>query len=378
MLEILFIISISIITYTYVLYPIGVYVFSIMVSLEKYDDEYEPDVTILICAYNEDKYVTDKINNALGLDYPKDKLKIVFVSDGSSDATLDKARAISSQNLTIIEIEERHGKAHAINIALEQINSEIVILTDANVFIDHMSVKELVKPLSNNSVGCVSGNVRLKAVTTGEILGEGLYMKYERMIFRSESIIKTMVGIDGGMFAIRSKLLSPLPDTIILDDMLMAMRALLMNNNIKYQESATAIELVPALVSQEFKRKVRIATGAFQLLKYIKGIFIPWRDPVAFIFFVSHKLLRWFSPIFLIVVFLIPFSDLSKSLYQILLYLQAAFYLAAILGYLMPTLREKSLVYFPYYFVTINFAMLLGLLKFLLGKHSVMWDKVNR
>ena len=378
MLDTVFLISALLIIYSYFLYPVIVIVLSRIVSEKKYPSDFEPEVTILICAYNEEKYVIEKITNAVGTDYPKDKLNVVFVSDGSSDSTMDKARSLSFDNLKIIEIKQRHGKAHAINTALKEINSEVIVFTDANVFMDSTAVKELVMPLSAEEVGCVSGNVKLKAVTTGEILGEGLYMRYERMIFQSESLINTMVGIDGGLFAIKRKLVSPLPENIILDDMLMAMRALLLNTKIKYRSTAMATELVPALVSQEFRRKVRIATGAFQILQFIKSILLPWKNFSASVFFVSHKLLRWFSPLLLLAVLLVPVFNLTYFLYQLVLLLQTVFYLLALFGAAFPQLREKTIIYFPYYFTTINIAMLLGLFKFLFGTQSVKWEKVDR
>jgi len=379
MSQIILYLSIAIISYIYVLYPIAIYLFSKVYSDKTQEvDSFYPSVCILIAAYNEEKYVLDKINNSLEQMYPKDKLKVILVSDGSTDRTLELANSISHDVLKVINVEKRQGKANAINTALTHINEEVIVFTDANVFLHDNAVRELVKPLQDDNVACVSGRVMLKAINDGEILGEGLYMKYERLMFKSESIISTMTGIDGGMFAIKREFVEPISKDTILDDMLIAMRVLLNKKKIKYKESAVAEEYVPASVAQEFRRKVRIATGAFQLLTQVWHLLLPWHQFSIFVFFVSHKVLRWLSPLFLLLILAMTLLKIDEQPFLLLFEAQLVFYFVAILGQFSEKLRNFSIVYVAYYFTVVNISMFIGLLKYLSGKHSVKWNKVNR
>ena len=376
---ILLVVALCVVLYVYIVYPVVLSVVNkFCFNRSPVYSDYFPSVCIVIAAYNEENYVSDKISNSLNLDYPQDKLKVILVSDGSDDNTLALAKSVEAANLKVIEVKERQGKANALNTALEHVTEEVIVFTDANVFLSDNALKELVKPLQDNDIGCVSGQVVLKAMSDSEILGEGMYMKYERLMFSCESQISTMTGIDGGMFAIKKEYVEPIPVNTILDDMLIAMRVLLRKKKIKYNANAIAEEYVPASVAQEFKRKVRIATGAFQLLPQVTALLNPLHNLPMFIFFVSHKVFRWLSPVFLMTIFVATAVNLDKQPFEILFYLQVVFYFIALLGQLSTKLRNVSVVYIAYYFTVVNISMFIGLFKYLFGNHSVKWKKVNR
>ena len=337
-----------------------------------------PSISIMISAYNEEKYIEKKISNALAVDYPRDNMQVIVISDGSSDRTLELANSFDDKRLKVIEVVDRRGKPNALNQGLQHATGDILVFTDANVFFDPLSIQALVEPFSDADCGAVSGCVELVAMESGEPLGEGAYMKYERFMQLRESLLHTMVGIDGGMFAIRRKYVSKVPEDIILDDFYLAMRAIANNSRIIYQPQAKAHELVPASVSQEFRRKTRIAAGGFQVLKYLSFLKQPFKHFKATFFFVSHKLLRWLSPFFLLLLLGCSAYSSESLVIDILFWMQVSFYGLAVVGYLIPALRDRTAIYIPYYFAAMNLACFIGFWRYLFGMQKVTWSRVER
>jgi len=374
----LFWMSLFVILYVYVGYPVLLWLWGRGRSAPQYDSVALPSITIMISAYNEERYIEKKIKNALSIDYPKESMQVVVISDGSSDRTLEIANSIKDERLKVIEVVERKGKPNALNQGLKFATGEVLVFTDANVFFDEHSIQALVKPFSDVRCGAVSGCVELVAMESGEPLGEGAYMKYERFMQSYESLLETMVGIDGGMFAIRSQYVTKVPEDIILDDFYLAMRAIANDGQIIYESNATAEELVPASVSQEFRRKTRIAAGGFQVLKYMDFLKKPFSHLKATLFFVSHKLLRWLSPFFLLTLLLSSVYLSGMQYVNVFLWLQIAFYALAMVGHLAPALRNKTIIYIPYYFSAMNMACFIGFWRYLLGKQKVTWNRVER
>ena len=374
----LFWVSLFAVFYTYVAYPALLWVWGRGRRPRQYEPMDLPVISIMISAYNEEQYIERKIQNALSVDYPKEKMRVVVISDGSSDKTLEIANNFNDDRLKVIEVVDRKGKPNALNQGLRYAIGDVLVFTDANVFFEKESIRALLAPLSDPRCGAVSGCVELVAIEDDEPLGEGAYMKYERFIQSYESLLHTMVGIDGGMFAIRRKYVTEVPKGIILDDFYLAMRAIANNARIAFEPKATAKELVPASVSQEFRRKTRIAAGGFQVLRYIEFLRRPFKDVKATLFFVSHKLLRWFSPFFLISLFFTSALLMSSAVFALFLWLQIALYGLALIGLFFPRLRERTLVYVPYYFVAMNAAFFVGFWKYLFGMQKVTWNRVDR
>jgi len=336
------------------------------------------NASMIIAAYNEEKYIKQKIENALSQTYPKQNLQIVVVSDGSSDNTNHIINSFSESNLTSILLEERNGKAHALNKGMELTQGEVTIFTDANVILEKNAIQKLLGPFSDPECGAVSGKIELKALETGEPLGEGAYMKYERFIQSSESKVYSMVGTDGALFAVRSKLVDEVPDSVVLDDFYIVMKVLEKGYRVFYEPEAKATELVPASVSQEFRRKTRIAAGCFQVLAYLSFIKHPFENIKLTFLFLSHKLLRWLSPFFMLATLFSTILLVGIPFFQVMLYLQILFYGLALLGALNSSFRSMLIIYIPYYFTAINVAFLVGFWRYLTKHQQVTWNRVDR
>lgn len=364
--------------YIYIGYPILLWLWAKIAQKNQEQGEYEPKVSIIVAAFNEETYIADKIKNSIEQDYPKEKIQLVVVSDGSSDNTMKIAENYRSDRVILIEVPERKGKAHALCKGMDVANGEVLVFTDANVFFDRNAIKQLVKPLIDPSCGAVSGVVDLQAMNTGEPLGEGAYMKYERFMQARESDVHTMVGTDGGMFAIRSELANHVPHEIILDDFYLVIKIAEKGYRIKYQPEARATEVVPASVEQEFRRKTRIAAGGFQILSYLQIFQHPIRNAKLIVLFLSHKLLRWLSPFFLIGMFVSNIILIEDYYFSYLLWIQVTFYMLACVGVYSKNARTNLGVYVPYYFVVVNLAFLIGAWRYYAGIQKVTWSRVDR
>ena len=377
-MELLFWASSALLVYSYAGYPALLWLVAKFTTRSEPVESGLPTIAIVVAAYNERRFIADKIRNALSCDYPSDRVRVIVVSDGSTNGTAEIARGIPDPRLTVLEIPERGGKAGALNRALEGLNSEIAVFTDANVLLSHSALRELVRPFADPGVGCVSGNVELVALEDGEPLGEGAYMRYERFLYRRESDLGSMIGTDGALFACRAGLVAPLPHGTILDDYLIGMRVIAQGYSIRYQPSAHGVERVPASVRQEFRRKVRIAAGAFQALPHLTFMARPWRRPREALFFISHKLLRWFSPFLILAAFTSTLILSDRPLYGAAFLLQSGVLALALLGGASLRSRQLGVVYVPYYFGAMNLAFLLGFFRWLLRRESGAWRRVDR
>lgn len=363
--------------YIYLGYPLAIYTLGIFRKYKVKQNYFEPKVTVIIAAFNEEKYIKEKLINALELDYPSDKLEVILVSDGSTDSTLSLARTITNSNLIIIE-QNRSGKATALNAAITKAGGELILFTDANVFFERSVLKQMIPVLADPQVGAVTGKVNLVELQSTEPLGEGVYMRYERFIQKYESLFAGVIGTDGGMFLAKRDLIHTIPADIILDDFYIVMRIILSGKRVIYEESAKAIEYVPASVAQEFKRKTRIAAGGFQVLSRLPKLMVFTKNPGILFEFYSHKLLRWLTPIFLIALYLSTFPiDTYKATFYLFVG-QNLVYLLAIIGHLSKKLRNIAAIYICYYFVAINVAVFIGMIRAFTQTQSVIWNSVKR
>ena len=302
--ESVFWVSLAVLFYTFLGYPAIIIVAGWLKKPNAIRKEYRPNVSILICAHNEEKHIARKIENAFQLDYPPDKLEVIVVSDGSTDRTDDIARSFDDPRLKLIAYPERGGKVKAINTAIDYIKCEVVILTDANSFFEVDAIKKLINVLADDTVGCTVGNVILKSADD-VIIGEGLYSRYEKAIHSAESRFSTMITIDGAMYALRREFLRSLPIDTIADDWYLATSVLKSRKRIVYVPDAMGYEFASESVSDEFVRKVRIVAGGYQTaFRRAKLFFNPLAFPAVFIMFLSHKLLRWTAMIFMILLFI--------------------------------------------------------------------------
>lgn len=294
-------------------------------------EHYEPAVTIFIAAYNEKEVIANKIENLRSLDYPKDKLKFLWITDGSDDGSHEYLS--NFPDMLVFHKNERKGKIGAMNRGMKFVATPIVIFCDANSLLVPQVVKKVVEAFSDNSVGCVAGEKQITkhhadiAVSSGE----GIYWQYESIIKKLESEVNSTIGAAGELFAIRTELFEEVESDTVLDDFVISLRIAQKGYKVKYVPEAIAIETSSASISEEMKRKIRIAAGCLQTIPRLNTLLNPFKFGFLSIQYWSHKILRWtFVPFALLL--LLPLNtylafDSQIVIYKIILYLQINFLL---------------------------------------------------
>ena len=376
----MFVLSSLAIVYTYALYPL------ILMALARRGEkaslnspcEATPTVSVIIPFHNEERWVASKLENTLSWDYPSDRLKVIAVSDGSTDRTT----AILEQykdRVHMVSYYPRRGKPTALNRGVGEARGEILVFTDANVLLHPNAIRAVVASYADPTVGGVSWNVALQPEGRQEPLGEGLYMRYERWLYALDSSIGTMVGADGACFSIRRALFSPLPSDTITDDFAIALEVVSQGKRVAYESEARGVEMVVPDVRAEFRRKVRMIAGGYQALWRYRRLLNPVRFFTVSFQLLSHKLMRWLVPLFLVSALLASLMATQyHPVWNLVLALQISFYVLAALGSLSVTMRRRMLVYLPYYFCAVNAAAAVGIWRFLLGRRVITWQKVSR
>jgi cellulose synthase/poly-beta-1,6-N-acetylglucosamine synthase-like glycosyltransferase len=390
-LKILFWICLAICVYTYVGYGLLLYLLVLLKRLVKGKpqqmalptDDQLPDVSFMVCAYNEQDVVEMKMQNIHELDYPKDKLHVVWVTDGSSDNTNEYLKAYPE--VEVIYSPERRGKTAALNHGLSMVKSDITVMTDANTMVNREAIREIVRCMQDPKVACVAGEKRVLSRTEGEIAaeGEGLYWKYESTLKRLDSELYSAMGAAGELNAIRTNLYEPMPETALLDDFVMSMRMVEQGYKIAYTSDAYAMEYGSANLEEESKRKRRIAAGGLQSSWWLRSMMNPFKNFMVAFQFVSHRVLRWsITPIALMA--LIPLNVAlvmmkAGTVYTIIWILQILFYLCAFCGYLLEQRgRKNKLLYVPYYFLFMNINVFRGMRYLKTHQGGGTWEKAKR
>jgi cellulose synthase/poly-beta-1,6-N-acetylglucosamine synthase-like glycosyltransferase len=351
-------------------------------SSKKTNDQFElPVISFVVAAYNEIKFIENKIQNTLLLNYPKDKLQMIFITDGSEDGTDEIVRKYPQ--IINLHQQERKGKSAALNRVMETITAPVVVFSDANTNLNQDALINLVKKYADTTIGGVSGEKKVELSTKGnqQGMGEGLYWKYESFLKKQESQFYSIVGSAGELFSIRTGLFKPIPSQILLDDFYTALNINQQSYKIAYEPDAIATETPSASLADEEKRKVRIAAGAFQVSFKFTGLLNFFKYPVFAFQFFSHKILRWyFAPVCIILLLLSNFYiSGEKDYYRWFWYAQLAFYGIALLGWLLQKAKQVIPVfYFPFYFLFMNYCTLLGLFRYLSGRQNVLWEKSQR
>jgi cellulose synthase/poly-beta-1,6-N-acetylglucosamine synthase-like glycosyltransferase len=385
--QLLFWILFFIIFYTY----FGYTLLLILTKLFKKNDkvgnktflEYKPTVTVFIAAYNEKEIVSTKVENLRQLQYDRDKLTFLWITDGSNDGTPELLRQYP--DMKVFHENERRGKIGAIHRGMKYVESDIVILCDANNMLAPQTVNEVVKCFANPSTGCVAGEKRIAKLNKDAAVGsgEGIYWHYESFIKKLESDVNSVVGAVGELCAIRTNLFEEIEPDSILDDFVISLRIAEKGYKIKYAPEAAAIESSSASIDDEMKRKIRIAAGCLQTLPRLKSLLNPFKHGFFSIQYWSHKVLRWTAvPISLILILLLNiylvFTDLNQ-LYSILLFMQLVFYILATIGFMLRNSKvNMKLIFIPYYLLIMNLSIILGFIKHSKGKQSVNWEKAKR
>ena len=383
-MEALLITSIIILFYTYLGYGIFMAVIAQMRKrpAAQVDGSKElPSVAILIPAYNEVDVIEEKILNSISLEYPSLKKSIYVVTDGSNDGTDDLVKKHKSVNL--LHRDQRCGKVGAVNRAMDLIHADITVSTDANTLLNKDAIIHLVKPFSDPSVVAVSGEKKVVGDRSENAsgAGEGLYWKYESALKRLDSDVNSMVGAAGELIAYRTNRFERIPENMVIEDFFMTMRFAEKGYKVAYEPKAYAMEKPSASVNDELKRKIRISAGAFQAIVKFRHLLNPSGFNMLSFQYLSHRVLRWtIAPIALITALVSNLALMGTSeFYANLAGLQVTFYLMALLGLLFKRLKLKAKVlHVPFYFCMMNYAVVMGFVRFLKGEQSVIWEKALR
>ena len=353
-------------------------------DIDKSTNIYEPTVSLIVAAYNEEGVVIKKLANSAEIDYSRNKIEQIWVTDGSTDASV--AILSANKEIKLLHLPERMGKINAINRAVSFAKNDIIIFSDANSMLSTNVVKEIVSIFSNPKVGCVAGSKQVvNGTVDNQAMGEGLYWEYEALLKKFESKIGSTIGAAGELFAIRRELFEIVEPDTILDDFVIAMRVALKGYYVKYADRALAVEVQSASIVDEMKRKIRISAGGFQTLFRMSQLHNPFKQIGLVFKFYSHKVLRWLVvpfvlPLLLLLNFIIVhFNDYTPSIYLLMLVLQICFYILALAGNFLPKNRfMPRWLFFPYYFLIVNYCQVLGLIRYLNKKQSVKWEKATR
>jgi cellulose synthase/poly-beta-1,6-N-acetylglucosamine synthase-like glycosyltransferase len=332
------------------------------------DESWAPAVSLVIPAYNEEEIIEKKIKNSLSLDYPG-SLEVMVVSDGSTDGTVDLASRFS--DVTVKHFDERCGKMAVLNKTVPEVNSEIIVFTDANSMFEKDAVRKLVRHLADPSVGC-AGGVK-KIVPNGKIgQHEKAYWGFETFLKTKESELGSSF-VDGAIYAIKKEIYPfPRHEQIIMDDFAVSLGVINENRRVVFEPEAVAYETASFHTFDEFRRKVRILKGAINSIRSFSV------KPVLFQL-VSHKILRWLSFVFMMTL-LISNLFVREGLYEAFLILQACFYGAALIGLGLECLGKKppKPLYAPFYFCLTTIAQIAGFFKYARGTRASAWEKIKR
>jgi cellulose synthase/poly-beta-1,6-N-acetylglucosamine synthase-like glycosyltransferase len=338
-----------------------------------------PRVTLVIAAFDEEECIRAKIQNSLALDYPADRLEILVGCDGCTDRTATIAREAGGSRVRVLELAPRSGKASVLARLVPAGTGDVVVLTDANVMLEPGAVGALARRFQDPSVGAVVGRLRLLNPTNGEF-EEGIYWKYETLLKYLEGKRGCVLGANGGLYAIRRILFGPLPPDTITDDFVIPLRIAVRGWRVPFEPMAVAYEETTEDAGKEFGRRARIGAGNWQAIARVPDVLDP-RTRFVFFAFVSHKLLRWATPL-LLPVALLATAALAVTPgawgYRLLLVAQLGFYglaLAGRQGVVGPLGRVASIAH---YFVAMNVALAVGFWRFVRGTQGPTWRRTER
>ncbi len=381
--------SLLLVAHTYLLYPIVLFLAYSLVQVRR-DWHYLrsrrdnrspaqgatrlPPVTLIIAAYNEEARLRDKLANIRRLDYPRDRLQVIVVSDGSTDRTNDILRAAPDAGIECIFLPARRGKSSALNHAVAQARHDILIFSDAATLFAPSAVEKLARHFGNPRVGVVCGSLQFEASAESRQT-EGVYWTYESMLRLMEARIGATLTASGAIYALRRCCYLQLSAETVLDDLVIPMHARKLGYRVRYDPEAIGTDFAASSVAGEFTRRVRVATGSFRALGQI--VRTPL-DPVTAFAFFSHKFLRWILPFLLIAMLASSALLWTQPVYRIAFLGQVAFYLWAALGFLFRQ-RMQGIRYglLAYYLLAIHLAFLVGFVRFLGGRKETAWQRVS-
>lgn len=376
----LFWLSASTVLYVYFGYPLLLVVLSKLRSVPKEQSvDSTFSVSIIIAAYNEEKVIARKVENSLELDYPREKLEIIVASDGSTDHTNEIVRTFADNGVCLVALSSNKGKSSAQNRAVSEAQGDIIFFTDANVMLRKNAMRKIVRNFSSENVGCVVGKVTyLNEGETSVSQGEGVYWRYELFLREKESEFGNLAIGSGPIMAIRRDLFKPL-DSDVGEDFVLPMKIVLNGCQVVYEPEAISEEILFQNTPKSmFRSKVRVISKDLLGLFLCRKILNPFYLPMYAWSLISHKLLRWLVPYFLIVLFIFNLALLGDTFYNITLGLQLFFYVFAVTGYLwQKKSKPPHIMGIPFSFCLVNLAAFVGVARFVMGKKMGKWVPVR-
>lgn len=379
-------ILIFIFIYPIIIYPIILFILDKLFGKDlKHDYDFQPPVTVLIAAYNEELMIEETIKSVLNSDYPKDRIEILVGSDGSSDKTGDivKKMILRFPQIKLFEY-PRSGKNTVINNLLDEASHDFLYILDADLRFDANSIRNSISLMIDQEIGCVMMDIKGAEKLDVNIdynsgqLGEGLYTKYENYLRTKESRIKTSVNVIG-TYVIRKESVKKLPNSAVCDDFYIVLQVSLQGKRAVFCPNSSIYDMRSKTANEEMRRRARMSAGSLATTLTLPKLLNPFQGLVS-IFFISHKLIRYnFCWLMLIIAALTGFLFAENPTYfYILAAFQLLFYFLSFLGYLLDikgkTIRLFSL---PYYFVMVNVGWFLGFFKFMFGKTTSIWERMD-
>lgn len=376
-LEILFWTFSALIVYTYAGYPLALYLVSRFFSKEIKKGNFEPRISIVMSAFNEEKFIEEKLLNLLELDYPRDKVEILVGSDGGLDETDRIVSKFDDPRVRFFRFVKNRGKPHVLNGLVQEASGAVIVFTDARQRMDPLCLRKLAENFNDPEVGCVSGELYFEE-TRGSGVAKGMdaYWKYEKFLRKKESEFGSMLGATGAIYAIRKRLFRPVPHEVLVDDMFIPLAIIEKGYRAVFESGAKAFDQVSVKAGQEIKRKIRTLAGNYQIFSLYPGLFVPFRSPVAWQIF-SHKFMRLMVPFFLIALFAVNALLIQEAFYRAAFISQLLFYaLAAAETLGGRSGKGKGPGYIPFMFCVLNYSAFMALFQFLSRKDKrLIWEK---
>ncbi|HTL48448.1 MAG TPA: glycosyltransferase family 2 protein [Verrucomicrobiae bacterium] len=375
-MKIFFWLCCGLVVYAYAGYPLLLWIVSRLAGRDVKKGKHDAFVSVILSAFNEERWIEDKIRNLLEMDYPAEKIEILIGSDGGSDKTDEIISKFSDARVKFFRFVSNFGKPHVLNGLINEARGSILVFTDARQRFDKQAIRELVDNFNDPEVGAVSGELYFEQVKgAGVSKGMDAYWKYEKFLRKMESRIGSTLGATGAIYAVRRRLFTPLPMDILVDDMYTPLSIVVKGYRVIFESRAKAFDLVSSKGKEEFKRKVRTLAGNYQIFGHFSELFDPRKSRVAWQLF-SHKFLRLMVPFFMIGAFAGNLPLMGDPLYRMLFAAQALFYGLALTEWLWERLTSrKGIGYIPYTFCLLNYSALAASFRFLKKDTKGIWEK---
>lgn len=374
MIRLIFWISALYVAYTYLIYPVIIIAAARLRGkrpVSGHDASALPSISMVIIAHNEESRIGAKLENCAALDYPREKLTIYVVSDGSTDGT---ARILRNRSdIVFIEDAANRGKPHQINKTVKICRGDLVVFSDARQPYEPSALRKLARNFTDPSIGAVSGELVLASTRGITEQNVGLYWRYEKALRKAESDIDSTLGVTGAIYAIRRELIEEIPDDTILDDVEIPLRAFRKGYRVAFDDEAIAYDTASAEIGLEFRRKVRTLAGNFQLFSRNAWLFDPGANRI-FIQAISHKLFRLFVPYFLASA-LVTSAIAAESQFTLFFWTQAACYALGTAALVSERLRRFRPINFLSVFISLNAAAVVGLYRYATGTADAKWKR---